>query len=174
MPSQNEALLEAYASCPPSENIFDTLEIYHPTFAEPAYIVANVGSDMSFGIEAGASHNAGLTVPFIACPLKAPWPEQREGQPPSATVEIDNVSRDLVPKIRGALAVRAYIIVIFRQYVGSDLSEPAFGPVEYILKDVVMVGAKLSGRVMVKNLTNKRFPRMDKNYTYTQFSSLLP
>jgi len=27
---------------------------------------------------------------------------------------------------------------------------------------------------MVKNLQNKRFPRLDKNYSYTQFSSLLP
>jgi len=138
MPGQNEALMEAYASCPPSQKIYDTLEIDHPSFATPAYIVANVGDDKAFGIEAGATHNAGLMVTFLACPLTSPWPEQREGQPPSAVVEIDNVNRELVPKIRGALAIRAYITVIFRQYTTGDLTEPAFGPIEYILKDVVM------------------------------------
>lgn len=174
MPTHNEALLEAYASCPPSRKIYDTLEIWHPSFAEPAYIVANIADDKSFGIEVGAARNSGLTVPFIACPLKAPWPEQREGQPPSAVVEIDNVNRELVPKVRGALSVRAYITVIFRQYTSADLTVPAFGPIEYELKDVAMLGAKLSGRVMVKNLQNKRLPKSDKNYSYVAFPSLLP
>jgi hypothetical protein len=174
MPTQNQALMEAYASAPPSQRIYETLEIDHPSFAEPAYIVANVGSDQEFGIEAGAAHNAGSMVLFLACPLKSPWPEQREGQPPSATVEIDNVSRELMPKIRAALGIRAYITVIFRQYLDSDLTEPAFGPIEYILKDVVATGTKLSGMVMVKNLSNKRFPALTKNYSYTQFPSLLP
>ncbi len=174
MPTQNEALLEAYASCPPSQKIYDTLEINHVSFAEPAYIVANVGDDMEFGIEIGASVNSGQMVNFQACPLSAPWPEQREGQPPSATVEIDNVTRELVPKIRAALAYRADIIVAFRQYTDSDLTEPAFGPVEYLLREVAMTGTKLSGRVMVRNLQNARFPRRDKNYNYRDFPSLLP
>lgn len=174
MATYEEAWLEANASSPPSQRVYDTLEIMHPSFAEPAYIVANVGDDKAFGIEQGAAHNPGGAVLFTACPLKSPWPEQREGQPPSATVEIDNVNRDLVPRVRGALGFRAYITVIFRQYINTDLTEPAYGPIEYVLKDVVMVGAKLSGRVMVKNLQNKRFPRQDKNYSYTEFSSLLP
>jgi Domain of unknown function (DUF1833) len=174
MPTQNEALLEAYASCPPSSRVYFTLEVNHPSFATPAYIVANVGDDMAFGIEVGADVNSGLMVTFLACPLSADYPEQREGQPPTTKIKIDNVNRELVPKIRAAQGVRAYIQVKYREYLGSDLTEPAYGPIEFVLSNVQMVGTSLTGNAMVKNLQNKRFPRLDKNYSYTQFPSLLP
>jgi len=53
MPTHNEALLEAYAACPPSARVFHTLEIWQSSFDQPARIVANVGDDMFFGIEPG-------------------------------------------------------------------------------------------------------------------------
>lgn len=174
MPAQNEALLEAYASCPPSARVYFTLEIYQSSFDVPARIVANVGDDMEFGIEAGAAFNGGEMVTFLACPFQADYPEQREGQPPTAKVKIDNVNRELVPKIRAALGVREYITVTYREYLGSDLTEPAYGPVEFKLKDVQMVGASLTGTAMVGNLQNKRFPKQSKNYNYRDFPSLLP
>ena len=62
MPTHNEALLEAYASCPPSARVFHTLEIWQSSFDEPARIVANVGDDMFFGIEPGAPHDGGALV----------------------------------------------------------------------------------------------------------------
>ncbi|UFW75211.1 DUF1833 family protein [Bradyrhizobium sp. WU425] len=174
MPTHNEAMMEAYASCPPSARIFYTLEIWQSSFDVPARVVANVLDDMDFGIELGAPRNSGETVTFIACPFEAAYPEQREGQPPSTTIKIDNVGRELVPKIRAAQGVREYISVLYREYLGSDLTEPAYGPVEFELRGVKMVGASLSGTVMVKNLQNKRFPRITKNYDYVQFPSLLP
>jgi len=174
MPTHHEALLEAYASCPPSSRVYFTLEIWQSSFDVPARVVANVGEDMDFGIEAGAPFNAGETVTFLACPFSAEYPEQREGQPPSTKIKIDNVNRELVPKIRAALGTRQYIQILYREYLGSDLSEPAYGPIEFLLSNVVMTGASLTGTAMVKNLQNKRFPRLDKNYSYTQFPSLLP
>lgn len=174
MPTQNEALMEAYASCPPSARIYHTLEIWQSSFDQPARIVANVLDDMTFGIEVGAPRNSGETVTFIACPFEAKYPEQREGQPPSTTIKIDNVNRELIPKVRAAQGVREYITVLYREYLGSDLSEPAYGPVEFELREVKVVGASMSGTVMVKNLQNKRFPRITKNYDYVQFPSLLP
>lgn len=48
------------------------------------------------------------------------------------------------------------------------------GPVEYLLREVAMTGTKLSGRVMVRNLQNARFPRRNKNYSYRDYPSLLP
>src|SRR6516165_6912619 len=98
MPTQKEALLEAYAACPPSARVFYTLEIWQSSFAEPARVVANVGNDMVFGIEAGAPRDGGAMVTFIACPFTADYPEQREGQPPTSKIKIDNVNRELVPK----------------------------------------------------------------------------
>jgi hypothetical protein len=174
MPTQNEAMLEAYASCPPSARIYFTLEINHPSFEAPVYIVTNVGDDTAFGIEVGADVNSGETVTFFACPFQASYPEQREGQPPSTQIKIDNVNRELVPAIRAALGVRAYISVNYREYLGSDMTEPAYGPIGFQLMNVAMVGASLTGTAMVKNLMNKRFPRLTKNYDYIQFPSLLP
>ncbi len=174
MPTQNEALLEAYASCPPSTRIYYALEVNHPSFASPAYIVANVGDDMDLGIEVGSDINSGTMVTHLACPFTAAYPEQREGQPPTTAVKIDNVNRELVPKIRAALSVRAYITIFYREYLGSDLTEPAYGPIEFVLSNVQMVGVSLTGTAMVKNLQNKRFPRLNKNYDYIQFPSLLP
>lgn len=174
MLAHNEAWLEANASCPPSARVYFTLEIYQSSFNEPARIVANVGADMEFGIEAGAAFNGGETVTFTACPFQAEYPEQREGQPATSRVKIDNVNRELVPKIRSAVGVREYVSVTYREYLGSDLTEPAYGPVEFKLKDVQMVGSSLIGTAMVGNLQNKRFPKQSKNYNYRDFRSLLP
>jgi hypothetical protein len=174
MPTQSEALREAYAACPPSARIFHTVEVWQSSFAQPARVVANVGDDMAFGIEPSAPRDGGAMVTFIACPFTAEYPEQREGQPPSTRIKIDNVNRELVPQIRAALRTRQYIQVLYREYLGSDLAEPAYGPIEFELRDVQMVGASLTGTAMVRNLQNKRFPRLSKNYDYIQFPSLLP
>jgi Domain of unknown function (DUF1833) len=174
MPTHNEALLEAYASCPPSARIYYTLEIWQSSFAQAARVVANVGDDMVFGIEPGAPRDGGAMVTFIACPLSAEYPEQREGQPPSTRLKIDNVNRELVPQIRAALGTRQYIQLLYREYSSSDLTEPAYGPIEFELRNVRMVGASLTGTAMVRNLQNKRFPRISRNYDYVQFPSLLP
>lgn len=172
--THSEAMLEAYASCPPSARIYHTLEIWQSSFDAPARVVANVGDDMVFGIEQAGPRNGGELVTFIACPFESSYPEQREGQAPTCQIKIDNVARELVPKIRAALGVRQYIQVLYREYLNSDLTEPAYGPVEFELRGVQMVAASLTGTVMVKNLQNKRFPRINKNYDYVQFPSLLP
>jgi hypothetical protein len=68
-PTHNEALLEAYASCPPSARIFYTLELWRPSFAQAAR-VANVGDDIMLGIEVGALRDADAMA-FVACPFQA-------------------------------------------------------------------------------------------------------
>ena len=174
MPAHNEVLLEAYASCPPNARIYFTLELWQSSFDQPARVVTGVGDDMQFGIEAGAARNAGEMVTFLACPFRADPPEQREGLPPQCKVSIDNVHRELLPKIEAAMGVREYLKVIYREYVDSDPSEPAYGPVEFTLKDIEVTGATITGTATVANLLNRRFPRKDKNYNYIDFPSLLP
>jgi hypothetical protein len=124
MPRHNEALLEAYAACPPSARIFYTLEIWQSSFDAPARVAANVGEDMVLGIEAGAPHDGGALVKFAACPVTADYPEQRAGHAPTSKIKIGNVNRELVPKICAALGVREYIQVLYREYLGTDLTEP--------------------------------------------------
>jgi len=174
MPTHSEAMLEANASCPPDEVQYCTLELEHPSFDQPVYVVANVADDMQLGIEAGSDPNQGQMVNHIACPFQCAYPEQAEGQAPQCKVSIDNVHRELLPKIRAAMAVRAYVRVTYREYLGSDLTEPAYGPVQFVLSKVTVKAATLTGTITVGNLQNKRFLRADKNYTTTQFPSLLP
>jgi hypothetical protein len=126
-----------------------------------------------FGIEPGAPRDGGAMVTFTACPFTANYPEEREGQPPTSKIKIDNVNRELVPKIRAALGVREYIQILYREYLNTHLTEPAYGPIEFELRDVQMVGAPLTGTAMVHNLQNRRFPRISKNYDPPQFPSLL-
>jgi len=63
--------------------------------------------------------------------LTSDYPEQRAGQAPTSKIKIDNVNRELVPKIRAALGVREYIQILYREYLLSDVTEPAYGPVEF-------------------------------------------
>jgi predicted metal-binding protein len=46
MPTHSEALLEAYASCPPSARVYHTLEIWQASFEQAVRVVANVGDDI--------------------------------------------------------------------------------------------------------------------------------
>jgi hypothetical protein len=80
--------------------------IWQTSFDLPARVIANVGDDIMLGIENGAPRDGGSMVNFLARPFSAGYPEQREGQPPSCKVSIDNVARELMPKIRAALDVR--------------------------------------------------------------------
>jgi hypothetical protein len=167
-------MLEANASCPPDEIEYCALELEHPSFDQPVYVVANVADDMQLGIEAGSDVNQGQMVNHIACPFKAEYPEQREGQPAQCKVSIDNVSRDLLPKIKAAMAIRAYVRVTYREYLDSDLTEPSYGPVQFVLAKASVKATTLTGTITIGNLQNKRFPRSNCNYTTTQFRSLLP
>lgn len=174
MATHSEAMLEANASCPPDDAQYITLELEHPSFDQPVYVVANVADDMEFGIESGSDPHQGQMVTHIACPFQCGYPEQAEGQAPQCKVSIDNVSRELLPKIKAAMGIRASLKVTYREYVGSDLTEPSYGPVEFTLSKVAVKAATLTGTIVVGNLQNKRFPRSDQNYSTTGFRSLLP
>ncbi|WP_159109515.1 DUF1833 family protein [Bradyrhizobium sp. USDA 3458] len=77
---------------------------------------------MAFSARGRRAAQRGETVTFIACPFEAAYPEQKEGQQPSTTIKIDNINRELVPKIRAAQGTREYIKVLYREYLGSDLT----------------------------------------------------
>jgi Domain of unknown function (DUF1833) len=94
-------------------------------FAQPARVVANVGEDMTFGIEAGRAARSRRDGDVHGLPVRGRLSRAARG---AAAVKIDNVNRELVPKIRPALGVREYIRILYREYLGTDLTEPAYGP----------------------------------------------
>jgi hypothetical protein len=81
MPTHNEALLEAYASCPPSARIYYALEIWQSSFATPARVVANVGDDMVLGIEPGAPRDGSAMVKRLRRSLASKYLQGWSPQP---------------------------------------------------------------------------------------------
>jgi hypothetical protein len=79
MTTQNGALLEAYASCPPGARIFYTLEIWQSSFEQPARVVANVGDDMVLGIEASAPRDGGAMVSSVPARSRPTIPSSARG-----------------------------------------------------------------------------------------------
>lgn len=161
---------EAEATAPPNVLVHNTLELQHPTFDQPARVVAGVPDDMNFTLEAGATPNGGESVLFQACEFWAEYPEVAEGKPPECRVSVDNVARLLVPALNNAVATRADLIAIWRQYRSDDLTEPCFGPVQFNVRRVTMTGTRIQGVARIDDLVNKKFP--SRVYTIKDFPGL--
>jgi hypothetical protein len=178
MPQGTAAWEEAVASVPASAQDFFTLELQHPGFVDelsnpiPIRCVTGVAEDMQFGIEDGAVFNAGEMATFTAIPFYADFPEFAEGKVPETRVVVDNVGRELVPHIEAALAVRADLIAIYREYRSDDLTEPCFGPVEFVVRRIIMSGTRIEGMASIDNLANKKFPT--RVYTTKEYPGLQP
>jgi hypothetical protein len=163
---------EAEAAAPPNVTIYGTLEVQHPVFDQPARVVANVPNDVDLTLEAGAAFNGGETVTFTAVEVTAERPEFSEGKTPECSLTIDNVGRLLVPQLNDAVAVRADLTVIYREYRSDDTSEPCYGPVEFKLRQVSMQDTRLTGIARVDDLANRKFP--SRVYTIREFPGLVP
>ncbi len=169
---------EAEATAPPGIREYDTLELQHVSFVDESNqpyairVVTDVASDTDFTLEPGATLNGGETVTFTAVTFFADRPQFSEGQTPQCTVTIDNVARYLVPVLDNAVQVKADLKCIFRQYRSDDLSEPAYGPVEFVIKKVTMSGTQIQGVAQLDDLANKKFPT--RIYTISEFPALQP
>jgi hypothetical protein len=169
---------EAEASVPPGKEPFSTLELQHPAFInedeeeEPVRIVAGTPDDQLFTIEDGADFNGGEIVKFQACPFYADPPSFAEGKMPEVQVTVDNVARHLIPKLEAAVQINADLVVTFRQYSPDDRTEPCYGPVSFVMRNVVITGASVTGTAQLDNLANSKFP--SKVYNATQFPGLVP
>lgn len=172
----NAAIEEAYASCPPSVLIYDTLELQHPAIQNdaeeevPARIVNDV-RQQSFGIEAGATFDAGDTVAFSPGAFGAAFPTYQEGQVPSCEITIDNVDRGFTAALEAAMEYDAHLVAIFRQYTSEDTSEPAYGPIPFIIKRVKVTATTITGTAQVSVLYDKKFPSLV--YTRAAFPGLI-
>ncbi|MFG1349100.1 DUF1833 family protein [Xanthobacter autotrophicus] len=169
-----DAWAEAEASCPVSALIFETIELQHPAFLQdgiviPLRFVLDV-EPRTFGIEDGALFDAGEMVEFTPIAFEADMPTFSEGQLPQCRVRVDNVARELMPYLEAAVLVRADMKVLHRQYREDDLSEPAYGPVEYMLRAVKVSGSTVEGTASFADLTNWKFP--SRVYTRKEFTSL--
>lgn len=170
------ALEEAYAACPPSVLIYDALELQHPAIqdAEGNEVPARVVNDVrqqSFGIEPGATFNPGETVVFAPGAFSAAFPTYQEGQPATCEITIDNVDRGFTAALEAAMEYDAHLVAIFRQYVSEDMTEPAYGPVPFVIKRVKVTATTITGTAQGSILYDKKFP--SKVYTRADFPGLI-
>lgn len=170
-----EAWAEAVASCPTDQQPFCTVELQHPAFLEDGSLIplrfVAAERDMSFGIEMGATFDAGEMAVFRACAFTAEYPEVAEGRVPSSRIAVDNVARDLTEYLNDAVRVRADLAMIYREYLPDDLSEPSYGPVRFRVAQVDVNGARVEGLATLRDLTNSRVPL--RTYTRALFPGLV-
>jgi hypothetical protein len=168
---------EAEASNPTGVVTFHTIELIHPEFVDddtgPFSIRAVNGTPdpQTFTLEAGAPLNGGQAVVFSPIAFSDDLPEFAEGQAPSCQLAVDGVGDEISPYLENVVSVRADLICIYRQYRSDDLTEPCYGPIQFVVKKVTLKQARLEGTAQLKNLSNLKFP--NKVFTYDEFPGLL-
>ncbi len=168
----SEAIKEAYASAPADEVIHHTLEIWHPNFSDPIYVVRDF-ADLNATIEAGAARNAGIEVTFVAFAFEIVPPDVDKGGVPQCVIEIDNVSREILANIEAAMSGTDPIVVIYRAYLSSDLAGPENDPpLELTIHSITADPFKVRAVAGFGSLANLRFPRQD--YSAEVFPGLIP
>lgn len=161
----SQALREAYAAAPVSVVVFHTLELNHPAFDQPIYVV-NDRTDLLAKLETGED------VTFLRFAFRLVRPEVSPTGVPQMTVEIDNVSRDILANVQLAMQSTALITLTYRQYLSNDLSGPQNDPpMTMVLSNIRADVFKVTATAGFGDLNNKRFPT--EEYTAERFPGLV-
>lgn len=128
-PLQSEDLREFYHSPDAEDVALDTLEFRHQAFVDEnalptaARIVCD-NEDWTAMLEADAPMNAGQVVTFTATSFTAKQPELGKGGQPTMDIEVQNVTRDLMPYLEQATDNPGPIGLTYRQYLASNSAAP--------------------------------------------------
>lgn len=161
----SEALKEAYASAPSNVVIYHTLEINHPAFISPIYVVRDF-QDLNANLEDGTP------VTFLRFAFNLVKPEVSATGVPQCTVEIDNVSRDILANVQLAMGSTSLITMTYREYISTDLSGPQNDPpMTMVLSNIQADVFKVRATASFGDLNNKRFP--NEEYTAERFPGLV-
>lgn len=160
-PTLSEAIKEAYASAPADAILYHTLEIWHPNFTAPIYVVRDF-ADLNATKEAGAARDAGTEVTFVGFAFNLVPPEVDRGGVPQCVIEIDNVSREILANIEASMGSTDSITVIYRAYLSDDLSGPENDPpLELTIMSITADPFKVRAVAGFGSLANVRFPKLD-------------
>lgn len=161
----SQALKEAYAAAPSDVVIYHTLALDHPAFVSPIYVV-NDWADLNATLEDSTP------VTFLRFAFRLALPETTPNSIPEISVEIDNVSRDILANVQLAMQSTSLITITYRQYLSSDLSGPQNDPpLTMTLTSIKADVFKVSATAGFGNLNNKRFP--PREYTAEDFPGLV-
>lgn len=161
----SQALREAYAAAPADVVIYHTLELDHPGFPSPIYVV-NDFTDLNAQLEDASP------VTFVRFAFRLTRPEVSPNGVPQVTVEIDNVSREILAHVQLAMQSTELITMTYRQYLSTDLTGPQNDPpLRMTLSNIKADVFKVTATAGFGDLNNKRFPPQE--YTAERFPGLV-
>lgn len=157
-PTLSQAIREAYASAPSNVVIHHTLELRHPAFTAPIRVVRDY-ADLTARLESSAPADAGLLVTFVRFAFDLTKPEVSPDGVPQLTIEIDNVSRDIVANIEAALSTTDLVQATYREYISTDLTAPQNDPpIHMTIMSVTADVFRVKAVAGFPDLINRRFP----------------
>lgn len=166
-----QAIREAYAAAPANVVIYHTLEIRHPSFSTPIRVVRDV-ADLTATLESSAPLDAGTAVLWLGFAFDLVPPEVSAAGSPLMTIEIDNVSREILVNIEAAMSSPDLCKATYRAYLSSDLSGPQNDPPMHLtIFTIAVTPLRIRATAGFTDITNKRFPGED--YDAERFPGLI-
>jgi len=163
-PSLETAIKEAYASCPTSKVILETLEIRQSGVQSTLYLVK-----ARQGITAKDENGVDRT--FTPCGFQITLPPENEEGFRSLNVAIDNIGRAVSDFVQAAMSEKVPVEMIYRPYLSDDLTGPQMiPPLVLYLKEIQVNVTQVTGRATFMDVVNKKFP--SDIYTRLRFPSL--
>lgn len=149
--TMSNAMEEAYAAVKADDEIYETIEMGHPSFAEPVRIVTGVYDDKTFFVP-GVGNKL-----FQACSVDFTLPGENEDGPTQASVTIDGVSGMLRGYLKDAVQAGEAIMVTFRSYLGSEVN-PGDVIDDLELWAVTLTATSANGTLKFREMELQTFP----------------
>lgn len=143
-------LSEVYASAPADEVILPTLEIQIPG-QDPVRIVSDF-VDHELGVD-------GVMQTFEGASLSVTLPQQGTTGQQTLSFVVTNASGRIQELVDAALAADGQVLLIYREYLSSDKSQPARRPYTMILSGGELQGVEAVFEASYYDLLNTAWPR---------------
>lgn len=136
---------------------YETVELRHPAFSQSHYLLTGDHEAVTATLETGQQ------VAFLPAALQVRLPEKGVQGRESMQVTLDGISRDVLLELeRQAVAARAPITLVYREYLDSDLSQPQ-DIRTFTLRNPRCNGNRITAEASFLDAINIPFPRV--NYT---------
>lgn len=178
-PDLDEALREAYASAPTSDDdiVVHTMEIRHPIFVDDdgnptSIFIVHDFQDFSAALEAEAPVKGGETVDFVSFAFSFALAPIDTAPTPQIQVEIDNVGLEIVKQLDAAIVDGRPVLICYRPYLNGDRSGPKMSnPPVFTLSDVTVDVFRITAKANTGVDMGFAFPR--DLYKPTDFPGLI-
>lgn len=151
----SKALETAYASA--TDYIIHTLELKHATFTNGAIRLCQGYEDIVATLETDE------TVTFTASGFGVSLPQRSVRGRQDLNFQLDNVTGEAIQQIDAANEAGGTIEVIYRPYLGADLSQPGNPPIKMVAAGAQVTPSSVIVTASFHDLVNKAWPR--RRYT---------